>query len=79
MQYVELAAIVAVLQFLCFGALTGRSRRLSGLRAPAVQGHEGFERMYRMILAHPERLHAWLRKHKPPTLVASCRECYNAL
>jgi hypothetical protein len=30
MRYVELAAITAVLQFLSFGALTGRARRQSG-------------------------------------------------
>ena len=76
MQYVELAAIVAVLQFLCFGALTGRLRRLSGLRAPAVQGHEGFERMYRVQMNTLELLIAFLpalflaAKYWPPAVIA---------
>jgi glutathione S-transferase len=48
MQYVELVAVLAVLQFFAFGALTGRARSQSGLKAPAMTGHEGFERMYRV-------------------------------
>jgi glutathione S-transferase len=60
MQYVELVAIVAVLQFLTFGALTGRARRQSGLKAPAVTGHDGFERMYRVQMNTLELLVAFL-------------------
>jgi hypothetical protein len=41
-------AILAVLQFIVFIALAGRVRGQSGRRAPAVTGHEGFERMYRV-------------------------------
>lgn len=48
MQFVELVAILAVIQFLCFGALTGAARRKSGLKAPAISGHPEFERMYRV-------------------------------
>ncbi len=48
MQYVELVAILAVLQFLVFGFLTGGERRKSGLKAPAMTGDVGFERMYRV-------------------------------
>jgi len=60
MQYVELAAIIAVLQFLSFGALTGRARRQSGLKAPAIFGDEGFERMYRVQINTLELLIAFL-------------------
>ena len=48
MHYVELVAILAVIQFIAFGALTGRARARAGLKAPAVTGDEGFERMYRV-------------------------------
>jgi len=60
MQYVELVAILAVLQFISFGALTGRARSQSGLKAPAVTGHEGFERMYRVQMNTLELLIAFL-------------------
>jgi len=48
MQYVELVAMAAVLQFLFFGFMTGRARASSGLKAPAMVGAESFERMYRV-------------------------------
>ena len=60
MQYVELVAVMAVLQFIFFGALTGRARGQSGLKAPAVTGHEGFERMYRVQMNTLELLVAFL-------------------
>ncbi len=40
MQYVELVAISAVLQFFFFGFMTGQARRKSGLKAPAITGGE---------------------------------------
>jgi glutathione S-transferase len=60
MQYVELVAVLAVLQFFAFGALTGRARSQSGLKAPAMTGHEGFERMYRVQMNTLEMLIAFL-------------------
>lgn len=60
MQYVDLVAVVALLQFFFFGALTGRARSQSGLKAPAVTGHEGFERMYRVQMNTLEILIAFL-------------------
>jgi len=56
MQYVELVAIIAVLQFFFFGAMTGRARRNSGLKAPTMIGDEGFERMYRVQMNTLETL-----------------------
>lgn len=60
MQYVELVAVIAVLQFFSFGALTGLARRKTGIKAPAVTGHESFERMYRVQMNTLEILIAFL-------------------
>ncbi len=60
MQYVELIAVLAVLQFFFFGAMTGRERRKSGLKAPAITGDEAFERMYRVQMNTLETLIAFL-------------------
>ena len=67
MPYVELIAILAVLQFLFFGAMTGRARIKSGLKAPAIAGHEGFERMYRVQMNTLESLVAFI----PALFIAS--------
>lgn len=48
MHYVEIVAMLVVVQFLFFGALVGRARGKYGVKAPAVTGHEGFERAYRV-------------------------------
>jgi len=82
MQYVELVAAVAVLQFLSFGALTGRARRLSGLSAPAISGDQGFERMYRVQMNTLETLIAFLpalflaSKYWPSVVVAGLGAVY---
>lgn len=60
MQYVELIAVLAVVQYLAFGALAGQARRISGLKAPAVTGDVGFERMYRVQMNTLETLVAFL-------------------
>lgn len=60
MPYIELIALLAVSQFLFFSAMTGRARGQSGLKAPAVTGHEGFERMYRVQMNTLEILVAFL-------------------
>jgi glutathione S-transferase len=82
MQYVELVAVIAILQFFLFGALTGRARRQSGLKAPAITGHEGFERMYRVQMNTLETLIAFLpalflaAKYWPSPLVAGLGVIY---
>ena len=82
MQYVELVAVIAVLQFFSYGALTGLARRQSGLKAPAVTGHEGFERMYRVQMNTLETLIAFLpalflaAKYWPTLLVAGLGVVY---
>lgn len=60
MHYVELIAMLAVVQYLFFGALVGRERGRSGLKAPAVSGHDGFERIYRVQMNTLELLVALL-------------------
>src|SRR4051812_35837629 len=48
MHYVELVALLALFQFFGFGWLVARARGLYGIKAPAVSGHEMFERVYRV-------------------------------
>lgn len=77
MQLVELVALIALVQFLAFGALTGRARSLSGLKAPAMTGDEGFERMYRVQMNTLELLVVFLpalylaSRHLPALPVAA--------
>ena len=60
MHLVHLVAMLAVLQYLVFGALVGRARGRYGVKAPAVTGHEGFERAYRIHMNTLELLVALL-------------------
>jgi glutathione S-transferase len=82
MQYIELVAILAVLQFLSFAALTGSARRKSGLKAPAISGDAGFERMYRVQMNTLELLIAYLSalfvaaKYWPAPLIAGLGVVY---
>jgi glutathione S-transferase len=87
MQYmtlaaVELVAVLAVLQYLTFGALTGNERKRSGLQAPAITGDVGFERMYRVQMNTLELLVAFLpalflaSKYGPTWLVAGLGAVY---
>ena len=48
MSLIHLVAALALAQYLLFGALVGKARGQYGVKAPAVTGHEGFERMYRV-------------------------------
>ncbi len=48
MNLVDLVAMGALLQFIFFGAQVGQARGKYGVNAPAVTGHEGFERIYRV-------------------------------
>ncbi|MCL4133307.1 UNVERIFIED_CONTAM: hypothetical protein GTU68_001519 [Idotea baltica] len=70
------------MQFFFFGFMTGQARRTSGLKAPAVTGHEGFERMYRVQINTLETLVAFLPalfiagKYWPPLLIASIGMIY---
>src|SRR4051794_30014969 len=48
MRYVQLVTLLALIQFLAFGVLVGQARGRYGVQAPAVTGHEIFERAYRV-------------------------------
>lgn len=82
MQYVELIALLAVLQFFFFGMMTGRARAKSGLLAPAMTGDEGFERMYRVQMNTLEVLVLFMpslfiaAKYWPTMLVAGLGVVY---
>lgn len=68
MHYVELVALLAVVQYLFFGAMVGRARGRYGVKAPAVSGHEGFERAYRVQMNTLELMVALL-----PSLFVAAR------
>lgn len=48
MAWIHLVALLALVQYLMFGALVGRARGKYGVHAPAVTGNEVFERYYRV-------------------------------
>lgn len=48
MAWIHLVMVLALLQFLLFGALVARARGRYGVKAPATTGHPMFERYYRV-------------------------------
>jgi hypothetical protein len=48
MPLIDLITLLAVAQYLFFAMLVGRARVKHGVQAPAVTGHEMFERAYRV-------------------------------
>lgn len=60
MHLVALVGLLALLQYLVFGALVGRARGKYGVKAPAVTGHEVFERYFRVQQNTLELLVAFL-------------------
>ena len=82
MHYVELVGILAVVQYLGFALLAGRARGLSGLKAPAMTGDIGFERMHRVQMNTLEVLVLFLpalylaAKYWPASFVAIAGAIY---
>ena len=82
MQIIDLVALLAIFQFLFFGYSVGTQRRESGLKAPAMTGHDGFERMYRVQMNTMECLVAFLpalyvaSKYWPVLLIAPIGAIY---
>ncbi|MGR4895789.1 MAPEG family protein [Stenotrophomonas sp. LARHCG68] len=68
MHYVEIVAMLVVVQYLFFTTLVGRARGRYGVKAPAVTGHEGFERVYRVQMNTLELMVALL-----PSLFVAAR------
>ena len=60
MNLLDALAMAAVLQYLFFGAMVGKARARYGVHAPAVSGHEQFERVYRVHMNTLEVLVAFL-------------------
>ena len=60
MAYVLLVIVLALLQFVLFGILVGRARGKYAVQAPAVHGHEIFERYFRVHMNTLEQLVVFL-------------------
>ena len=60
MNYIDIVAVIAVLQLIFFSVLVGQARGKYGVAAPAVVGHELFERAYRVQMNTMELLVAFL-------------------
>ncbi len=60
MAYVDIVTALAVLQFIWFGFQVGGARERHGVKAPAVTGHEIFERHFRVQQNTLEQLAALL-------------------
>lgn len=60
MNYVDIVAMLAIIQYLAFGSLVGKARGQYGVMAPAVSGNEQFERVYRVQMNTLELLVAFL-------------------
>lgn len=82
MAWIDLVAVLALLQFVGFGVLVGGARGKYGVKAPAVSGHEMFERVYRVQMNTLEQLVVFLpalylaAKYWPPALVAGVGAVY---
>ncbi len=82
MNYVDLVAVLAVTQLVIFAILVGRARGLYGVEAPAVSGHEMFERAYRVQMNTVELMVALLpalfiaAKYWPQSYVAGAGAIY---
>ncbi|MDH4450385.1 MAG: MAPEG family protein [Rhodoferax sp.] len=48
MQWLDLVTVLAIAQYIWFGVLVGQARGRYGVHAPAVTGHDMFERYYRV-------------------------------
>ncbi len=66
MNLIHIIALLAVIQFFYFGVKVGRARAQYGVKAPAVAGHEMFERAYRVHMNTLEQLVGFL----PALLIA---------
>ena len=82
MNYIDLIAALAIVQLIFFSVLVGRARGVYGVKAPAVSGHEMFERAYRVQMNTLELLVAFLptlyiaAKYWPQVYVASAGVIY---
>ncbi len=82
MNYVDLIAVLSIVQLIFFAVLVGRARGVYGIKAPAVSGHELFERAYRVQMNTLELMVVFLpalfiaAKYWPAAFVASAGVVY---
>jgi glutathione S-transferase len=82
MNYVDVIAMLAVIQYLVFGSFVGKARGKYGVKAPAITGSEAFERVYRVQMNTLELLVALLpamyvaAKYWPTEFVAALGAVY---
>jgi uncharacterized MAPEG superfamily protein len=48
MELVAIVIVLALMEFVAFGMLVGRARGIYGVKAPAMSGHEVFDRYFRV-------------------------------
>lgn len=60
MAWIETITLLSVLQLFAFGGLVARARARYGVKAPAITGHEMFERYYRVQVNTIETLMVFL-------------------
>ena len=60
MKYVHIIATLAVFQFVVFSFLVGRAREKYGVKAPAISGHEKFDRVFRVQMNTLEQIVCFL-------------------
>ena len=76
MAWVDLVALLSIIQLVVFGILVGRARSQYGIAAPATSGHPVFERYFRVQMNTIETLLVFLpalwiaAKYWPPRYVA---------
>ncbi|MCX7277788.1 MAG: MAPEG family protein [Burkholderiales bacterium] len=82
MAWVDLVAVLALVQFVFFAALVGQARTKYGVKAPAISGHPMFERLYRVQMNTLEMLLIYLpslymaARYWSPLLVAGVGVVY---
>jgi glutathione S-transferase len=76
MGWVDIVALLAIIQLIVFGVLVARARGRYGVPAPATSGHPVFERYFRVHMNTVEMLIAFLpglwiaARYWPPGYVA---------
>ena len=60
MAWIELVSVLALVQYMWFGVQVGGARGKYSIKAPAVSGHEVFERIYRVQMNTLEQLVVFL-------------------
>ncbi|WP_296507908.1 MAPEG family protein [Rhodoferax sp.] len=82
MNWLDLVTVLAIAQYIWFGVLVGQARGRYGIHAPAVSGHDIFERYYRVHMNTLELLVAIVpamylaARYWSPTWVAAAGAVY---